>query len=214
MQYQIDLRQTISSAQADVLLPAVSITDLTLPYTVARIGVQAGATPWHVHSFQYAGEIERPLFSFLSLQGRLDHGFFVRDRTSLTHLALFSHLHTNQTQFLGGFASLGWYQRWSRIEGLLIPTFSSSFREHDFLASLGLWLQVTQTWSFVLSAATYETFEIYNLNNPFGELRVRYSLTSAWTLSTYFRYKIALGFGRWEEISLGINLVISPHKEQ
>jgi len=181
---------------------------------VESLDFNAGARIYNtfttVQSLHYMGEIAfRPL-SFFSLRSRLHHGFRFREPTSTSHWTVSGKLAGELVLGLDAFIEVGWYERFSRIDrGLPFPTLvGSPRREHDFLVGLGLGWRLSPPWRVEARISTFDDVEVENFNNPFIEARIEHELADVGTLNAYFRYKMLLGFGRWDELMGGLSLLI------
>ncbi len=176
--------------------------------------VETGArlyTGWAtLHSFHYKGEIAYRVLPFLQVKSRLHHGYRFSNPTSVTHFTLSAHFEEEITGLLLGSLELGWYERFSRVDGgLPIPIFfSNPRREHDPIIQMGLGIQWNEDWRLWTDLATFDEIEVENLNNPYVGLRLQYQWPSVGEFTTFFRYKILLGFGRWNQLVMGVSLAV------
>jgi len=105
------------------------------------------------------------------------------------------------------FASFGFYKRWIVLDHAnLIPFVNqSSFSQDDFATELGFTSTLSSNLTSLLKVATYDPWEVYNLNNPFVETSFYFGAPEAthkW-LAT-FRYQLLLGFGRLDRMTFGL----------
>ena len=156
-----------------------------------------------LESLAYAGGWAFAPLSFISLEARLAHGGHLNEGTSLTHLL--GTLTLRLPTWISPFASAGWYKRWALLQNMtLIPSFRSSYTEHDFALALGCNVRWNEQFATDFLLSTFEEIDVFNLNNPFAKLTLVFTPKNS-SLSWYFfgRYKVLLGFGRLDSFTAG-----------
>ena len=191
----------------DTLNPSVDYRHNPLAWLEMKTGAGLLFSTQDLESFNYRFEIiaqPSPWLSFLvrgSQRAQLPESF---SRTCL--LGLVQLQASLGTDFLL-FASGGFYQRWVFLNQAHLFPFGSglSFSQYDFATELGFAYPISSTLRGLMKIATFDPWEVYNLNNPFVETSFYFSrpeASSKW-LAT-FRYQLLLGFGRLDRLTFGL----------
>lgn len=170
-------------------------------------GAKLGLFPtFHPDSLRYKIEISYHPFFFIAAFARLTHETLLTATVTVNHGLYGITLSPLPFETVQFFASLGWYQRLTLLtKATILPSFRSSYTEHDFALELGFRFRISDSIRAYLKAATFEELEVYNLNNPFGEVggSVKTGFQN-WEIFSFARYQILLGFGRLDTFSFGL----------
>ncbi len=207
-----DLRLRFSPSHPDSLSPGVRYqNELTpnLPYTFAA---QMAFSPTQIRHLVYqAGIAYFPLWPVLKIETTLFHAVmptFGAGWTGLTAKAAFD------TPVVGNFdvyGAFGWYERFSQASGISVLPIpgSQSEREHDFLFRFGLRYHFSDFWRAQFETASFDEYEVYNLNGPFFQAAVDHVPAPGDVWRAYARYQMLLGFGRLDELVVGAEVRFS-----
>jgi hypothetical protein len=156
-------------------------------------------------SFEYKAEISTRLWGFLKPSIRFQQDFLFSDTLSLSHFLFAVRLEGRPFSWLNIFITPAWYKRFTHLNKVaFFPTVRSSYTEHDFAGAIGVEAG-DENWKAITQIATFEEISIYNLNNPFAELRLIHPISGIeW--SAFFRYQILLGFGRLDSFLAGVGV--------
>lgn len=199
-----DLRLRFSPSHPDAISPGVQYEGVLSDPLVFTGAAQFAFSPREVRHLAYQAGLALSLFPVL------------RAETTLFHLVLpaagagWSGL-TGRIAFdipigrAGVYGAFGWYERLSRASGAGVLPFAGSRaeREHDFLFRLGTRVRVSERWAGSLEAASFDSYEIYNLNGPFLQAAVEHEREPGESWRAYARYQMLLGFGRLSEFIVG-----------
>lgn len=157
-------------------------------------------------SLRYKIEAAYHPFSFLRFSVRLTHETLLTSTATLNHGLYWVTLSPLPFETFEFFVSAGWYQRMTLLtKATILPSFRSSFSEHDFAFELGFALKPTEKIRTYVKAATFEQLEVFNLNHPYGEIGGSFKTGfQNWDLFSYARYQILLGFGRLDTFSFAL----------
>ncbi len=172
-----------------------------------RSGAKLGFYPtFSPDSFRYKAEISYQPFYFIEASVRLTHETLLTTTATVNNGLYWVTLSPLPFEFVQIFASVGWYQRLILLSrATIVPSFRSSFTEHDFAFELGLKFKITDSIRFYLKAATFEELEVYNMNHPFGEIGGSYKTGwDNWQIYSFARYQGLLGFGRMDTFLFAI----------
>ncbi len=201
-----DLRFRFSPSQPDALAPGVQYTtELSTVFSFAG-AAQLAFSPKEIRHVAYQAGFTYTPWSVLRLQTTLFHLVLPSAGagwTGLTLRAVFNlPVVSGVFDFYGAF---GWYERFSRAsgEGLLPLPLGQMEREHDILVQLGCRTHFSERWAAELEVATFDDYEIFNLNGPYIQLAVDHKSAAAEKWRTYARYHMLLGFGRIDELAVG-----------
>lgn len=151
--------------------------------------------------------IKTPEVLFLRFGLRLSQNYLLPETVSQSDFLL--SVRAKSPAFIGVslFAGAGWYKRYVLLRRVSIPAVPvrSSYSEHDFAFELGLNIFESSATFIQIKAATFNAVEVFNLNNPFGEIELGHRFSESLTLSIFSRYQILLGFGRLDRFSMGFN---------
>lgn len=205
---QIDVRYLVSSSHVNTTSYSALFEAPLVGEITGEAGVRLSTSLTDLQVLQYKGEVSYAPLSFFRLALRLHHANRMQETTSTSHLLATAGLDGNIIGPLGAFFTVGWYERFSRLNRpLVVPTFNGGRREHDIAVTMGFRVQATEQLSSVFTVATIDEIEIHNLNNPFMEGRLEYGLPDVEGHAfLFFRYKLLLGFGRWDELIGGAGL--------
>ena len=163
-----------------------------------RVAPRLTLFPTFLHRFDYAGEVGYSLFTFLHLNTRLHHGILLSDTASVSQLM--PSIKLDLTYF---FIEVGWYFRILRLHKVAPFPYASDASENDIATQFGFRAPIGDD-TLSLIAGTIDSVDIYNLNNPYAE--ILYSRGTHW--SAYIRYKLLLGFGRMDEVTICLAIAI------
>jgi len=105
----------------------------------------------------------------------------------------------------------GWYRRFVTLnKAHFLPALvGSNFSEHDFALNFGLAIDWSDSISTLFKVATFEEISVYNLNNPFIHAEISFNSLETLKITLYSRYKLLLGFGRLDSLTVGVSLPLS-----
>lgn len=158
---------------------------------------------WSVGAFEYKAEAYLSPFDWFRLALRLDHNYLIPEGIGSSTFLGTAELQTWPFSFLGFFASIGWFERFTTFQGSPLPTFSTEPYDHNLACAFGFDVVPHPKFHFVGKTATFGKIEVFNLNNPFFFAAVEYQMPDRSWVSLYSRYKVLLGFGRLDEIVVG-----------
>jgi hypothetical protein len=69
--------------------------------------------------------------------------------------------------------------------------------------------RVTDRWAPSFEAASFDEYEVYNLNGPFLQVAVDHQRDAGESWRAFARYQLLLGFGRPNEISVGAEIKVT-----
>lgn len=196
----------------DTLTPSLDFHYRPYSWGQAKIGTNVLISSKAVEGLIYRFEALLKPFSWIEFlfrgnqRAEFSNAF---SHTSLLGLTTFQFKPVTPITF---FISAGAYQRWGVVNrSTLLPfTPKPSFSQYDFATELGVKSTFSQTLSGILKVATFDPWEVYNLNNPFIESSIELGkpkTTEKW-LAT-FRYHLLLGFGRLDRLTFGLTYVTS-----
>ncbi len=189
-------------------------TDI-LPWLTGNFGLRFSEEAWALYSFDYKAEISANYLGFAKTTVRLAHSNYFVSQTGLTSIFALETLHADPFDFFGVFGSFGLYQRFTSLSGApIFPSFNTDgLVDGDFLIQLGFRISPSHTTSITMQIANFEDIDVYNLNNPFGQVSVAYQGPRGdWTASVFGRYRILLGFGQLDEFMVGVGFSILLNK--
>jgi hypothetical protein len=168
-------------------------------------GTRATVSRSDLEAIEYKAEIAVPFAGFLRPSVRLQQDYRLADTLSVSHLLFALQFEARPFAGVRLFVTPAWYKRFTHLNKVVfLPILRNSYTEHDFAGAIGLEVETTD-WRFLAEAATFEEISVYNLNNPFAEIRVGHPIAGIdWSL--FSRYQILLGFGRLDRLSFGLGL--------
>ncbi len=169
----------------------------------AKLGLFPTFSP---DSFRYKAEVKYQPFYFIKASMRFTHETLLTTTATINHGLYWLTLSPLPFETVQFFAEAGWYQRLTLLtKATILPSFRSSYSEHDFALGLGFKFRISENIKAHVKAATFEELEVYNLNNPFGEVggSVQTGFNN-WEIFSYVRYQILLGFGRLDTFSVAM----------
>jgi hypothetical protein len=205
-----DLRYQYSSTQRDLLAATTLYAASPFSWLEAELGGRLFSSVKDFEGISYKGEVRVPFLSILAISVRLSHTVLLPETTSTTNLLFQFEAHGRPFSFLSLFAHAGWYERFTLLsKTLILPTLPrNSTRDEDFAVLAGAELQSTKRLAIGFQVGTVEEIDVFNLNDPFFRLALQYHPEDwDWTLVTYARYRVLLGFGRLDELTFGVSLV-------
>lgn len=172
----------------------------------ALFGTAAGrmaSTLSYLDRIEYAAALNFQPARWISLNVRAIQRSIISIQSGHSDFFASIRLETRPFSFLGFFAEFGWFERWLHLNSSPVPMLSAiSGSDRDVAARFGLHISPTASTRVTLSAGTIDDLLVYNLNNPYMEIRAALQTGT----SEFFglaRYKMLLGFGRLEELSIG-----------
>jgi hypothetical protein len=159
----------------------------------------------------YGASASLPLFSVFEFSTRISNENWLNSTTSLSHLLFLAQLRFNLFSVLELFFSGGWYKRFVKLnKPYLLPNLvGADFTEHDFAVALGTQIFWTPRLTTLFKVSTFEDLSVYNLNNPYIQAQLFYQPSpEGGTWMVYSRYKLLLGFGRLDSLSVGLGTKI------
>ncbi|NBT59795.1 hypothetical protein EBT16_13525 [bacterium] len=203
---QLGLQATYESSYRDSAGPFFDYS--YSPYSFLKTKFCSGLL-WsrsEMESITYCSESEFRATSWLSFLVRGSHRSQIRDTFSRTSVFGLGRIRALSGRPISFFASGGWYHRWVYLEQAhLFPGLHpTSFAQNDLVVELGVTLPMSASVDGLLRLATFDTWEVYNLNNPFVEssfLIGDKNKSEKW-LAT-LRYQLLLGFGRLDRLTFG-----------
>lgn len=201
-----DMRLRFSPVHPDAISPGLRYEGelrQDFPYTFAA---QLAFSPKEVRQLNYQAGVGFLPWPILKIESTLFHSVLPTvgaGSTGLTAKAAFDIPISWGT--LDWFGTFGWYERLSQAAGISILPLPSggSEREHDFLFRFGFRYHFSDKWRTTLEAASYDEYEVYNLNGPFFQGAVENEIRPGDTWRAYARYQMLLGFGRPSELAFG-----------
>lgn len=161
-----------------------------------------------LRGLEYKGELEYSPMPWVSLLARLRHQNDFPETLSSTHLAAI--LKTQLEIFYGAtvFGSVGWRRRYVLLQkSAPLPTFRSSYTEHDLVGAFGLETRWRDDLRVRLLAGNWDEFSEYNLQHPFLQIEPQLEIIGgALVARVFYRYQVLLGFGRLSEWALGAGI--------
>lgn len=199
-----ELRSRFSPSQEDALAMASRFDAQREPWRWA-LGAQVALSSRIVQRGDYLAEAGYAPLPGLLASLRLSHTMFPVDGVAATHAVIRGGFDVTPLSFLGVSGAFGWYERFGGLSGAsLVPFSRAGVRDHDFVVAFGLRIHaVADGWGAV-QMGTFDDYEVYNLNSPYVQLAWHHRLTGTLRLRTYARYRLLLGFGRPDEILVGI----------
>lgn len=206
---ELDLRYLNQRTQTDTFAQTL----LYRQSVYSWMELQAGARFWEARSFldgvSYMGQARLAPVPWAGVVLRLEQIDRLSDSTTGTVLLGTIDLRGEFFHGFGGYAAFGYYKVFHSLsQSIPVPTFSSiSFTDEDLATEFGLWGTPVRDWLVKVGVGTYEEVDVYNLNNPFVELRVETVLGSGeWSAGAFGRYQLLLGFGRSDNLTFGVGL--------
>lgn len=171
-------------------------------------GMRVTESAWVLEALEYKAELELAPVSFLSLHLRLAHNSLIGDGAGSSCATLWTKAEASFFSKIKLFVLVGLYQRRSALnQSPLLPVTSPSLSDRDFALGLGASYLFRDRWEFSAKLATFDNIHTFNLNNPFAELRLAFQpQPSGFSVHTFARYKILLGFGRLDEFLMGAGI--------
>ena len=172
-----------------------------------NLGGKLGLYPtFSPDSFRYKIELGYHPFYFITASVRFTHETLLTSTVTMNHGLYWLTLSPLPFETVQFFAEAGWYQRLTLLtKATILPTFRTSYSEHDFALALGFRFQITDAIKAHIKATTFGDLEVYNLNNPLGEIggSIKTGFHD-WEIYSFVRYQILLGFGRLDTFSFAL----------
>lgn len=201
-----DFRFRFSPSQPDAFSPGIQYEALVADPLLFTGAAQLAFSPSQVRHLAYQAGLAYAVWPVLRFELSVFHMLIPAAGagwTGLTAKAAFDI--PILTEAFGVYGAFGWYERLSQAAGagLLPLPGSRSEREHDFLFRLGTRVKFSNRWTGSFEAASFDAYEVYNLNGPYLQAAVDHEreLGEAWR--AYARYQMLLGFGRLNEFVVG-----------
>ncbi|MFM8269954.1 MAG: hypothetical protein ACKN9V_07175 [Pseudomonadota bacterium] len=195
----------------DTLNPSLDYFHNFFPWAHTRMGTSLLVSTKDVEGLIYRFD--------LTLEPTSWFGFFLKgaqrthfpeglSRTSLLGLATIQVSPWNLFSF---FFSAGWYKRWTVLTHSSLIPFSNpaSFSQYDWATEIGIRTTLTKDLSGLFRIATFDPWDVYNLNHPFIESAFTWGPAeskSKWIAT--FRYQLLLGFGRLDRLTFGLSYLL------
>jgi len=203
---RFELRFESATAFDSKLDETVRYAHVFFPWLEAEAALRLAQTGFNLSAMQYQGEIRFPFLSFFAISTRLNHSSYFSAGFSSTNWGIKAELH-GKLFFWEPFIEGGWYHRFNRLSGTSpLPTFDGSFSENHFMLMVGNHFQLTDSLRLSAFAGTFETIDIFNLNNPYGQIGLTYQPEPNLTVTLFSRYRMLLGFGRRDSWLWGAGL--------
>jgi hypothetical protein len=202
----LDLRFVASRTQDDALQQSLLYEAPVYPWLDLFAGLRFSEASQIVDTLSYMGQADIKLLPFAHLSARLLQVNYFNDTTASTVLVGKLDLQGEILSGFGLYGSGGYYKLFAQLtKSLPVPTFTSiSFTDYDFVVAAGFWVQPTQSWMARLGIGTFDEVDVYNLANPFAQVRLEYlSPDHDWVFHVFGRYQLLLGFGRSDTLTVG-----------
>ena len=191
----------------DTLNPFLDYSNSPLSWFQIKTGTGLLISTKDLESFTYRIELTATPTSWLAFVIRGSQRAQLPEAFSRTSLLGAAKLRGDLGKEFSFFLSAGFYERWVALNHANFFPFSteSSFSQQDFATELGFTLSLSPTLRGLMKVATFDPWEVYNLNNPFIETSFYLGAPdkpSQW-LAT-FRYHLLLGFGRLDRLTFGL----------
>lgn len=200
-----DLRLRISSSQPDALAPGIRFAGNFSDAWRWSTAAQVALSPKDLRHFVYQGALAYSPWTPLAVRLSLFHQILPGIGAGATGLLATLNGDGNLGAGFGIFGSFGWYERLSQASGAgLLPLPSSGAeREHDFAFRLGARAQLAEQWTTMVETASFDDYEVYNLNGPYFQVAVDHRPAEGELWRAFARYGLLLGFGRLNEFVVG-----------
>lgn len=203
----VDVRYRALRSRDNVLDPAVVYGRPVTSWLGIDLGARVGVSSAALETFDYKVELVSPLASWASVGARLYQSNHLALGSGITQLFAHADVAIPVASFLDVLASLGWFERYTALSRtFVLPGLShTSFSDHDIAFAFGFRARPARDWLASFQVATFETFDVFNLNGPFFALGAEHRLGGAdLTLFAQARYRVLLGFGRASETALAV----------
>lgn len=197
------------------LQPMVLVPLSPLSWLELDLAARFSLAVFSFESLDYMAEARIPfLYKIFHVDLRLFHTNRLAENFSETTWFLKTGFDFMPVSFAGLFIDFGWLFRLNSFSIITwIPSWrTSGLLDFDLGFRMGLRIVPSEKLKFEATMASFEEMDVYNLHNPFFQLKAFYTLKEDITPFAYFRYKILLGFGRMDNWLLGLGLKISTDK--
>lgn len=156
---------------------------------------------------EYAAMVSYSPIAWLSANARIVQRSLLSSGTGTSEALLTGRIDAPLLSFFEAFLEFGWFERWLHLRSIpVLPAISEvSLRDRDLAARFGIHILPVRQLRLTSSVGTIEDIIVFNLNNPFMELRASWR-NAGWELYGFARYKLLLGFGRLDELCIGLGL--------
>ncbi len=207
---RLDLRYLSETTRDNLIDETIVYRRPLLSWLNGEVGVRVSESLISLRTLEYKAEVEWPIFSFLSARVRLANVSYIPEGAGSTNLLFLIRSEIAPVSWFAVHFGFGWSERFLSITSISLPfTFSRTFPDHDFAIDFGMRFQVSNRLAFSGSLATFEVINTFNLHNPFAQIVVEYLPDAKpWKVFGYVRDRLLLGFGRRDELTLGIGYQI------
>ncbi len=202
----VDLRFRFSPSQPDALAPGFQYEARVASALLFSGAAQLAFSPREVRHLVYQAGLSYAFFPVLRLETSVFHLVLPAAGAGWTGLVgKFAFDVPISTNWFDVYGAFGWYERFSQAfgAGILPLPASHAEREHDLLFRLGTRARVADRWTIQFETASFDEYEVYNLNGPFLQAAADYAAAPDETWRGYARYQMLLGFGRLNELIVG-----------
>lgn len=208
-QFEFEGQFLYSPVESDAVAQGGSYSTMLTRYLYTKLGARIASSAWQLDRVEYAGTLSYFPVTWFSVSTRITQRSLLSTGSGASDLLTTGRLDKDFFSFLGAFVEFGWYERWIHLRTKpILPALSSvSARDRDLAARFGLRIIPIQPLAVTISAGTIEDILVFNLNNPFMELRTTFHARD-WEIFAFSRYKLLLGFGRLDELCLGLGVTV------
>ncbi len=189
-----DSRYVVQQSRTDELIHTFGWRD-TGETSALHLFARVNHSGFHWNGMTYGGHFHYYPWSWLHLNTLLTQRNWMPDPSSTASLLVSVGLESQLPSWLKGYFDLGHYIRLHHPRANhLLPPIAGGFIQSDWAVRFGLRVIPTDSLSFSISIATFESVDVYNLNNPITEVRANWMGTD-YSLGAYLRHQMLLGFG-------------------
>jgi hypothetical protein len=206
--------EAYATGQKYNLQPMVLTTLNPLDWMELDLGGRMSLAAFSFESLDYMAEARVPFLKIFHVDLRLFHTNRLAENYSESTYLIKTGFDWMPFSSAGLFIDFGWL---FRLNSLNIITWIPSWRtsgllDFDIAFRMGLRIAPSDNLRFEASFATFEEMEVYNLHNPFFQLKALCKWQDDIVPFAYFRYKILLGFGRLDNWLAGVGIKIATEK--
>ncbi len=205
----LDLRYVASRTQDNAVQQSLLYEAPLYSWLNLSAGLRMGEATQIVDTLSYMGQADLRFLPFAALSVRVLQSNLLTDTVSSTVLVGKIDLQGEVFNGFGLYASGGYYKLFAQLTpSLPIPTFTNiSFTDYDFVVAAGFWVLPVGNWLTKIGIGTFDDIDVYNLANPFAQVRLEYlSPDHDWVFHLFGRYQLLLGFGRSDTLTVGAGI--------
>lgn len=176
-----------------------------------ELAARLGESGFNISSFSYKGDLVANYLYVLQTRVRVNATNSLLDGTGTTTPMAIQYVRGKLFGVVELFAGIGWQFRFTTLSGApIFPALTAGgMDDQGYVADIGFGIFPIEEFSFYANLSSYEEIAIFNIHNPFVRVEFDYlQKPQGITYSLIGRYRILLGFGRMDDLMIGVGVKV------